>query len=205
MLVDGSKLTLPSYKLPHQGIGYQKSPHILLITNASTIEYSNPELKALTCDVIVDVKNTKLGIIFFMKAIPVLNLTDLDERLGGVIGINIKEVALKDNKAVNNLRNHMKFMLEGKTFAKKWIYHKNEKAKIASHEQRLQKQAEVKIPVPWMSKSRKTAYTVPDIKKDALTVSQQWYCIKCDHDYQGTEKGINKCPLCHEHLYRVEI
>ncbi|WP_111979798.1 competence protein CoiA family protein [Algibacillus agarilyticus] len=43
--------------------------------------------------------------------------------------------------------------------------------------------------------------------KDNVKSSQkrQYYCVACQHTYQGTEIGINPCPKCSSHFYRSEV
>ena len=67
ILLEGSTLALPEYFINFQGIGYKKKTQKIKVTDRSTIHYTNPELKSLACDVTVEVKGKKLGIILLTK------------------------------------------------------------------------------------------------------------------------------------------
>jgi len=192
ILLEGSTLALPEYYIDFQGIAYQQ----IKVTDHSTIHYTNPELKSLACDVTVEVKGKKLGIILLTKHSHPLVEASFDQALFGVLAINIEYVGYDDKgKVINHLRNHLQHLLESKTITKHWLYHRREEAaylKITEQEKLLRTMA--------ANESKKTSNT---IQKPTQTLQEmQWYCLPCQLEYQGYSTGINSCPKCNSHFYR---
>jgi hypothetical protein len=196
LLLEGTTLALPEYYIDFKDIGYHKSKRKIKVTDSSTIYYSNPELKSLACDVTVEVKGKKLGIILLSKHSPSLVEASFEQLLFGVLAINIENIGYdNEGKAVNQLRNHLQRLLESKTSAKQWLYHRREKAAYlnASEQEKLLKEQPVNEPIKTSNKIKKTTQTLQ---------TMQWYCLSCQLEYKGYSTGINPCPKCNSHFYR---
>jgi len=196
LLLEGNTLTLPEYYINFQGIGYQKTKQQIKVTDSSIIHYSNPELKSLACDVTVEVKGKKLGFILLTNHSPSFVDASFEQTLFGVLAISIEDIGYDDEgKAVNHLRNHLQRLLESKTCAKRWLYHRREKAAfIKATEQ------ETLLGTMVTNEPRKVNNT---IQKPIKTLQKiQWYCVACHLEYQGYSTGENPCPKCNSHFYR---
>jgi hypothetical protein len=192
LLLEGNTLTLPEYYINFEGIGYNK----IKVTDSSTIHYNNPELKTLACDVTVEVEGKKLGFILLTKHSHSFVDASFEQALFGVLAISIENIGYDDEgKAVNHLRNHLQRILESKTCAKRWLYHRREKvALIKATEQ------EALLSTIATNEPRKVNNT---IQKEIQTLQKmQWYCVACKLEYQGYSTGENPCPKCNSHFYR---
>jgi len=196
ILIEGSTLALPEYFIYFQGLGYQQKKQKIKVTAHSTIHYSKPELKSLACDITVEVKGKKLGIILLTKHGQSFGEASFDQALFGVLAISIEHVGYDDEgKVINHLRNHLQLLLESKTSTKHWLYHRREKAAYlkATEQEKLRRALatnEPKKPSNAMQKPTQTLQTM------------QWYCLPCQLEYQGYSTGENPCPKCNSHFYR---
>ena len=192
LLLEGSTLALPEYYIDFKGMDYHK----IKVTEPSIIHYTNPELKSLACDVTVEVKGKKLGIIFLTRQSQSLVEASFDQALFGVIAISIEHVGYDDKgKVINHLRNHLQHLLESKTTTKHWLYHKREAAaylKITEQEKLLSARA---------ANEQKQARNYIQKPTQAIQ-AMQWYCLSCQLEYQGYSTGVNPCPKCRSHFYR---
>jgi hypothetical protein len=199
LLFEGTTLALPEYYIDFQRISYQKNKQQIKVTDSSTIHYSNPELKSLACDLTVEVKGKKLGIILLTKKSLSFVETSFQQVLFGVLAISIESIGYDNKgKAVNHLRNHLQLLLESKTSAKHWLYHRREKAaylNATEHEKLLSEQA-VNEPIKISNALKKSTQNLQ---------TMLWYCLSCQLEYQGYSTGINPCPKCNSHFYRKPI
>jgi Zn finger protein HypA/HybF involved in hydrogenase expression len=39
-------------------------------------------------------------------------------------------------------------------------------------------------------------------KTSPILETVPWYCVSCQHEYQGYSLGLNPCPKCDSHFYR---
>jgi hypothetical protein len=159
------------------------------------VYYSKPEIKSLKCDVTIEVKGKILGIILLNKYSDWVKREFFEPTLYGVIAISIDEIACEDNgKVINHLRSYLKSLLESGTNAKHWIFHRREK--VASNKALDQvmflrtKEIEPIVTSNVINKTSPNLETVP------------WYCVSCQHEYQGYSLGLNPCPKCDSHFYR---
>jgi hypothetical protein len=199
LLLEGSVLYLPEYYIDFQSIGYQKHKRKIKVTDPSTVPYNAPELKSYDCDIAVEVKGKKLGIILLDKYSPPTSEDIFDAALFGVIAISINQVDFDDNgKVVNHFRNHLRALIESEARAKHWLYHKREKsAYLHAMEQDKLLHAGIScepIQEPHLFQKRTQGL-------EAI----QWYCVSCQLEYLGTSVGINPCPKCKSHFYRKTI
>ena len=91
--------------------------------------------------------------------------------------------------------NHLKFLLESETRAKHWLFHRREKTAYikATEQDKLLRAMETKEP----------RIASNDIKKNTANFDKaQWYCVSCQHEYQGNAIGLNPCPKCGSYFYR---
>jgi len=196
ILLEGSILALPEYYIDFQWIGYQKYKQKIKVTDRSTIHYTNPELKSLACDVTVEVKGKKLGIILLTRHSQPFVEASFDQALFGVLAINIEYVGYDDKgKVINHLRNHLQLLLESKTITKHWLYHRREKAAYlkATEQEKLLRTIATNEP-----KNASNAIQKPT----QILKAMQWYCLACQLEYQGYSTGVNPCPICNSHFYR---
>jgi hypothetical protein len=213
ILIEGSTLALPDYYIDFQGIGYPNSKKQIKVTDSSVIHYSNPELKSLECDVTVEVKGKKLGVILLTKHSFSNVDTSFEQALLGVLAISIENVGYDDEgKAVNHLRNQLRVLIESKTIAKHWLYHGREKAEFikATEQDKLLSEKVASIRAnkqeKWLrEKPRNEPKKENDItpKQTVMLKKMQWYCVSCKFEYQGYLTGLNPCPQCKSHLYRI--
>lgn len=213
ILIEGSILALPDYYIDFQGIGYLNSKKQIKVTDSSVIHYSNPELKSLECDVTVEVKDKKLGIILLTKHSPTFTGASFDQALFGVLAISIENICFDDGgKVVNHLRKHLQCLLRSESNAKYWLYHRREKSALvraAEQEEVLRERAAfikaseqdklfAEMPMDELKKMNKIT------SKPTVTLKHiQWYCVSCQLEYQGYLTGLNSCPQCKSHLYRT--
>lgn len=173
-----------------------KKKQKIKVTERSTIHYNNPELKSFTCDVTIEVKGKKLGVLLFTKDSQIVADDSFDQALFGVIAISIDQVGYDDNgKVVNHLRDHLKVLLESETRAKHWLFHRRERAayKKAIEQEILVRAKEKKEPIIASNVINKTSPILETVP---------WYCVSCQHEYQGYSLGLNPCPKCDSHFYR---
>ncbi|AWB68477.1 hypothetical protein C2869_19640 [Saccharobesus litoralis] len=52
---------------------------------------------------------------------------------------------------------------------------------------------------------RKLAERQQAMQEQAKQQPCQYYCAACDISYTGTVSGVNPCPQCKSHLYRIEV
>ena len=199
ILIEGSTLALPEYFINFQGIGYQKAKRQIKVTDSSIIHYTNPELKSLACDVTVEVKGEKLGIILLTRNSQHCIEASFDQALFGVLAISIESVAYDDEgKVINHLRDHLQLLLESKTITKHWLYHRREKAVY------LEATEQENLLRTMTTNEQKKAIKV--IQKPTQTLQiMQWYCLSCQLEYQGYSTGLNPCPTCNSHFYRTPM
>ena len=196
LLFEGTTLVLPEYYIDFQEIGYQKTKQQIKVTDSSTIHYSNPKLKSLACDVTVEVKGKKLGIILLTKHSPSFFDALFEQILFGVLAISIENIGYDDGgKAVNHLRNHLQLLFESKTSAKHWLYHRREKAAYlnATEQEKLLGEQAVNEPRKMSNIFKKSTQKLQ---------TMLWCCLSCQLEYQGYSTGINPCPKCKSHFYR---
>jgi hypothetical protein len=213
LLLEGTTLALPEYYIDFQGIGYQKAKRQIKVTDSSIIHYENPELKSLECDVTVEVKGKKLGIILLTNHSHSLVEASFNQALFGVIAISIENIGYNDEgKAVNHLRNQLRVLIESKTITKHWLYHGRGKAAFikATEQDKLLSEKIASITAneqeKWLrEKPRNESKKEHDItpKQTVMLIKKQWYCVSCKFEYHGYSTGLNSCPQCNSHLYRT--
>ncbi|MFT5294354.1 MAG: hypothetical protein ACI9YH_000360 [Colwellia sp.] len=212
LLLEGNTLALPEYFITYREAGYQKPERQLKVANSSVIQYSNPKLKSLACDVTIEVKGKCLGIKLLTKYSPSFAEESFEQALFGVLGISIENVGFdNEGKVVNHLRKYLQLLLQSKLSAKYWLYHRRKKAVIidAEEQDRLLKEAADFIKATEQQKFlREKAINKPkkrdvEIKKPVIPLNNmQWYCVSCKFEYQGYSTGLNPCPKCDSHFYR---
>jgi len=211
LLLEGNTLALPEYIINFQSIDYPRGKRQIKVTDSSIIHYENPELKLLECDVTVEVKGKKLGIILLTKHSFSNEDTLFEQALLGVLAISIENVGYDDGgKAVNHLRNQLRVLIESKTIAKHWLYHGREKAEFikATEQDKLLSEKIAYIRAneqeEWLrEKPRNKPENIITQKPTATLKKKQWYCVFCKFEYQGYLTGLNPCPQCNSHLYRT--
>lgn len=195
ILLEGSTLELPEYFIDFKEIGYQQNKYKIKVTDRSTIHYANPELKSLACDVTVEVKGKKLGIILLNRDSQPFIKASFDQTLFGVLAISIESVGYDDEgKVINHLRKHLQLLLESKTSAKHWLYHRRqESVYLEATEQEKFLRAMTTNEQKKASNATQTLQTM------------QWHCLSCQLEYQGYSTGLNSCPKCNSHFYRTPM
>jgi len=198
LIIEGGSLTLPDYYIPFQGIGYQKHERYIKVTDSSTVQYEHAAIKSLSCDVTIDVKGKKLGIILLTKHSPSFVDSTFHESLLGVLAIDIERVGFNhDGKIVNHLRKHLKLLLEHEVSTKHWLYHAREKG---AYKKALEEDNN-----SLMSSDVEKSPSEKEQRHPQVVQPQQWYCHACHLEYQGSVIGLNPCPNCHSHFFRIEF
>lgn len=199
LFLEGSVLYLPEYYIDFQGVGYQKYKRKIKVTAPSTVHYGDSELKSYDCDITVEVKGKKLGVILLDKYSPPTSEYIFDAALFGVIAISINQVDCDDNgKVANHFRNHLRALIESEARAKHWLYHKREKSAYL-HAMEQDKFLHAGINCEPIQETRFSQQRTQNLQ------AVQWYCISCQLEYSGASVGINPCPKCKSHLYRKTI
>ncbi len=209
LLLEGTILALPDYRVNFQSMDYHKPKREIKITDSSIVDYNNPELKSHACDITLEVKKKKLGVLLLTKQSSSYVEMSLDKALFGVIAINIENIGYnEEGKAANHLRNHLKRLLESKTSAKQWLYHRREQTeldKAYEQDKLLEKEADsIKATQQKKSPAVKPKKVKVKIKTNSVNLKKmQWYCVNCKLEYQGYLTGLNPCPQCKSHFYRI--
>ncbi len=200
LLMEGTEILLPDYYMELPSIGYKSASQQVLITKSSIAKYRCPTLKEHGCDVVLEVGDKKLGLIFSKNMEPTIYEQTIDSHLVGLIGVDITSFAHDEaGKAINHLRAHLKASLERNKRAKFWIYHARQKSVV--EQELLQQRTIKKIELNRDSNQGRKKPKVASVAK----TPRSWFCVACNHHYQGENIGLNPCPKCHSHFYRRSL
>jgi hypothetical protein len=200
ILIEGIEILLPDYHMELPSIGYKSTSKQVLITKSSIAEYHNPTLKKYGCDIILEVEGNKLGLIFSLNKGNTKDELTIDHHLVGLIGIDINSFAYDETgKAINHLRAYLKLSIEGHIRGKYWVYHARQRGLIEKELQRQRTLKNIKLSRETRQERKKTQITT--VKKS----QGSWFCVACNHSYQGGNIGLNPCPKCNSYFYRKAV
>ncbi len=197
LLIEGVEILLPDYHMELPSVGYKSTSKQVLITKSSIAEYRSPILKEYGCDIVLEIEGKKLGLIFALNKRDTNDEPYVDPHLVGLIGIDINSFAYDETgNAINHLRAYLKLSIEGHVRGKYWIYHARQRSVV---EKELQRQRTLKN----IELSRDTRQGRN--KAQITTIEKSWFCVACNHSYQGKNIGLNPCPKCNSHFYRKAL